>query len=99
MFDLEFFIGNGFIFFFSVHRNCEMSKSTEYIIKGLLQLNPGKRLTATQVREQLKAIIDSHNGVGNDDHLVPELDMDVVDNSHYSTSPPATPFNEKTKTV
>ncbi|XP_031626741.1 serine/threonine-protein kinase 40-like [Contarinia nasturtii] len=68
--------------------NCEISKATEGIIKGLLQLNPAKRLTATQVREQLKAIIDSHNGVGNTDHLVPEMNQTNDNNvAHYPTPP------------
>lgn len=57
-----------------------MSKATELIIKGLLQLNPEKRLTATQVREQLKAIIDSHSGARNTDHLVPEIEINNDDN-------------------
>lgn len=75
-----------------------MSKTTEQIIKGLLQLNPEKRLTATQVRDQLKAILDSNSGARNTDHLVPEFEM----NNDVSTQPLApteTPFKEKWKKV
>lgn len=61
-------------------------------------MNPEKRLTATQVREQLKAIIDSHNGVRNTDHLVPEFEMNIEDNTPQ-TPPSDTPFNEKWKKV
>lgn len=83
-----------------------MSKATEQIIKGLLQLNPEKRLTATQVREHLKAIIDSHSGIGNTDHMVPEMSMNASanantntnDNTYQSTSS-ETPFKEKWKKV
>lgn len=75
-----------------------MSKATEQIIKGLLQLNPEKRLTATQVREHLKAIIDSHNGVRNSDHLVPEMEAKNDDSSHQSILP-ETPFKDKWRKV
>lgn len=50
-----------------------MSKATEQMIKDLLQINPEKRLSATQVREQLKVIIDAHHCVQSTDHLVPDL--------------------------
>lgn len=39
----------------------------------MLQLNPEKRLTATQVREKLKVIIiDGNSGIYNVDRIVPE---------------------------
>lgn len=75
-----------------------MSKATEQIIKGLLQLNPEKRLTATQVREQLKAIIDSHSGVRNTDHLVPEIEVNNDDDSPQLLIP-ETPFKDSRKKV
>lgn len=43
------------------------------MIKDLLQINPEKRLSAAQVREQLKVIIDAHHCVQDSDHLVPDL--------------------------
>lgn len=79
-----------------------MSKATETIIKGLLQLNPEKRLTATQVREQLKASIGSHNGIGNKDHIVPEMEITIDDNGQNSTlleAPKETPSKEKPRQV
>lgn len=90
------------IFFLNISRNSEMSKATETIIKGLLQLNPEKRLTATQVREQLKAIIDLHNGIGNKDHLVPEMEIAIDANGHNSTlleAPREIPSKEKPRQV
>lgn len=77
-----------------------MSKPTEQMIKDLLQINPEKRLTATQVREQLKVIIDSHNSVQNTDHLVPELDSsnDDGDSSHL-LSPTEKSYKEKWRKV
>lgn len=75
-----------------------MSKATEQIIKGLLQLNPEKRLTATEVREQLKAIIDSHSGVRNTDHLVPEIEVNNDDDS-VQLPIPETPFKDSRKKV
>lgn len=75
-----------------------MSTASEQIIKGLLQLNTEKRLTATQVREQLKAIIDSHNIVRNTDHLVPEIEVNT-DDTTPQTPPSETPFKEKWKKV
>lgn len=67
-----------------------MSKGTEHIIKGLLQSNPEKRLTATQVREQLKVILFPCNT----DHLVPEMSMNT-DESSFQSTVPETPFKEK----
>lgn len=75
-----------------------MSKATEQIIKGLLQLNPEKRLTATQVREQLKAIIDSQSAVRNTDHLVPEMEVNNDDSSPQLPTT-ETPFKNKWKKV
>lgn len=67
-----------------------MSKATEHIIKGLLQLNPEKRLTATQVREHLKVILFPKNM----DHLVPEMTVNSDDSSHQATVPEM-PLKEK----
>lgn len=36
-------------------------------------MNPEKRLTATQVRDNIKAIIDSYADVQDVDRLVPEM--------------------------
>lgn len=74
-----------------------MSKATEHIIKGLLQLNPEKRLTATQVRDQLKAIIDG-SVQQSTDHLVPEFTIGSVDAGLQSMSL-ETPIKEKWKKV
>lgn len=89
-----------FIFFLccNSYRNCEISKATEQIIKGLLQLNPEKRLTATQVRVQLKAIIDASLNVRTTDHLVPEIDINNDDLNH-SIMTTEMPFKEKWKKV
>lgn len=78
-----------------------MSKATEQMIKDLLQINPEKRLTATQVREQLKMIIDSHNCVKNTDHLVPELETnnDDDDNSNHPLSATEKSYKEKWRKV
>lgn len=77
-----------------------MSKPTEQMIKDLLQINPEKRLTATQVREQLKVIIDSHNSVQNTDHLVPELDSSNDDGgSSHLLSPTEKSYKEKWRKV
>lgn len=81
-----------------------MSKATEQMIKDLLQINPEKRLTATQVRQQLKLIIDSHNCVQNTDHLVPELecnndDDDLLSPTEKSYKEKWRKVNEKVKTI
>lgn len=77
-----------------------MSKATEQIIKGLLQLNPEKRLTATQVRVHLKAIIESQTGIRNTDHLVPEMvSTNTNDSTSQLTSPEEKSFKEKWKKV
>lgn len=66
------------IFCFSISNN-EVSKDAEQIIRGLLQLNPEKRLTATQVRDNIKATIDSYAGVQDVlDRLVPEIGVSDV---------------------
>lgn len=78
-----------------------MSKATEQIIKGLLQLNPEKRLTATEVREKLKAIIDGNSVIRDTDHLVPEFSQFSIngdDNGHQSSSLESS-FQEKWKKV
>lgn len=80
-------------------RNFEMSKATEQIIKGLLQLNPEKRLTATQVREQLKAIIDGHSISRSIDHLVPGNDVIGNNDDNGQLTSNESPFNEKWKKV
>lgn len=84
---------------FVFHRNCEMSKATEQMIKDLLQINPEKRLTATQVREHLKVIIDSHNCVQNTDHLVPELDSHNDDGETLPLSATEKSYKEKWRKV
>lgn len=76
-----------------------MSKATEQMIKGLLQINPEKRLTATQVRKQLKVIIDSHNCVQNTDHLVPELDGSNDDGETFPLSATEKSYKEKWRKV
>lgn len=88
---------------FILNRNCEISKDAEQIIKGLLQLNPEKRLTATQVREKLKVIIDGNSGIYNVDRIVPEYlltsnnnDDDSVPNSIPDCAPV---FKEKWEMV
>lgn len=72
-------------FGFSISNN-EISKDAEQIIRGLLQLNPEKRLTATQVRDYIKATIDSYAGVQDVlDGLVPEIGVsDDLLSSHSS---------------
>lgn len=71
--------------YFSSISNNEVSKDAEQIIRGLLQLNPEKRLTATQVRENIKSIIDSYAGVQDVDRLVPDLGVsDDLLSSHSS---------------
>lgn len=84
-------------FFF--YRNCEMSKATEQMIKDLLQINPEKRLTATQVRMHLKVIIDSHNCVENTDHLVPELESNIDDGEIFPLSATEKSYKEKWRKV
>lgn len=65
--------------------NHEVSKDAEHIIRGLLQLNPEKRLTATQVRDNIKVIIDSYADVQDVDRLVPEMGApDDSPSSHSS---------------
>lgn len=59
-----------------------MSKATEQIIKDLLQINPEKRLTATQVREQLKVLIEAHNCAQDNDHLVPDVGSTTRDDNN-----------------
>lgn len=58
-------------------RNSEISPKTEEIVKGLLHLNPEKRLTASQVKEKLKIIINA-SVVQNMDSVVPELVDDEI---------------------
>lgn len=63
-------------------------------------MNPEKRLTATQVREKLKVIIDGNSGLHNVDRIVPELsnndDDDLVPSSISDCSPV---FKEKWEMV
>lgn len=76
-----------------------MSKATEQMIKDLLQINPEKRLTATQVRMHLKVIIDSHNCVENTDHLVPELESNIDDGEIFPLSATEKSYKEKWRKV
>lgn len=76
-----------------------MSKPTEQMIKDLLQINPEKRLTATQVCEQLKVLIDAHNCVQNTDHLVPELETNNDDDNGHPLSATEKMFNNKWRKV
>lgn len=76
-----------------------MSKSTEQMIKDLLQINPEKRLSATQVRDQLKVIIDTHNCVEDMDHLVPDLETNSKDDNSHSLTATEKTFKEKWQKV
>lgn len=69
------------------------------MIKDLLQINPEKRLTATQVRERLKVIIDAHNCAPSTDHLVPEFETNNDDDNSLPLSPTEKMFKEKWKKV
>lgn len=53
-------------------RNSEISPKTEEIIKGLLQLSPERRITASQVKEKLNVLINA-SVIQNTDGVVPEL--------------------------
>lgn len=59
---------NSFLFV----RNSEITPKTEEIIKGLLQLSPERRLTALQVKEKLKILINA-SVIQNTDGVVPVL--------------------------
>lgn len=48
-------LNHGFVAHF---RHSDISHESDKLIKGLLQLNPKQRLTATQVREQLETILE-----------------------------------------
>lgn len=51
-------VSNSYLLAFSRSRHSDISHESDKLIKGLLQLNPRQRFTATQVREQLEAILD-----------------------------------------
>lgn len=51
-------------------RNSEVSEESEQIIKGLLQLNPERRFTATQVRQRLEMVL-KRNTYQSSDRTVP----------------------------
>lgn len=84
--------------FFSICRNCEVSNEAEHIVKELLQLNPEHRLTATQVREKLKAIIDSNASVQDVDRIVPQIPFND-DEAMASSFGDAVSIRDKSRSV
>lgn len=61
--------------------NSDISIEAEQIIKGLLQLNAERRLTATKVRQRLERIIESASAVPNSDRIVPDVRTDTRGNA------------------
>lgn len=71
--------------FVEIFRNSDISEEAEQIIKGLLQLSPEQRLTASQVRDKLKLIIDCKS-VKDTDRLVPDINDDAAVPKSSATS-------------
>lgn len=61
-------------------RNAEVSDGSERIIKGLLQLDAEKRLTATQVRERVEALL-KRNVNQSSDRTVPSYHEEEIPSS------------------
>lgn len=72
-------------------RNSEISEEAEEIIKGLLQLNPNRRFTATQVRQRLDVLLKKNILLSSDRH-VPEFFVD------YTPSSSSVPIRKSSKT-
>lgn len=90
------------LIFIHIYSNTEVSDESEQIVRGLLQLNPERRFTATQTRNRVGALL-KRNTYPSSDRAVPELNEDVPTMTQSTTLPTGTPLSSrkppKTRTV